>query len=228
MLSKSSSCMGRVADVVAEKPVNGSVPSKKNRGKVPKKIHKAEREKLKRDHLNDLFFELSHALDPARQNNGKATILCDTARLLRDLITQVGSLEKENVALLNESRYVTVEKNELQDDNAALQGDIDRLQNQIQESIHHDPPSLSEPNCAALPSQNSSVAPVFVVPLSQDLQQALADVAVPLSSPKPSSHISRPHARYPTPDSWSLEFLSRNLEASGGVSNSWHEGIDKA
>ncbi|KAH0452803.1 hypothetical protein IEQ34_017127 [Dendrobium chrysotoxum] len=223
MVSEACPSMSRVA----EKPLNGSVPGKKIRGKVPKKIHKAEREKLKRDHLNELFFELSHALDPARQNNGKASILCDATRLLRDLVTQVGSLKKENVALLNESHYVTIEKNELEDDNAALQGDIERLQNQIQESV--DPTQISEPNCAALPSQNSSVAPVFVLPLSQDLQQAIADVAGPLSSPKPSSHISRPHARYPTPDSWSLEFLSRNLEASGGAySNSWQEGVDKA
>nr|QDL88421.1 transcription factor bHLH47 isoform X4 [Cymbidium ensifolium] len=226
MISNSTPSMGRVA----VKPVHGSVPSKKIRGKLPKKIHKAEREKLKRDHLNELFFELSHALDPTRQNNGKAAILSDTTKLLRDLITHVGSLKRENTALLNESHYVTVEKNELEDDNAALQGDIDRLHNQIQESIQRDPSSLPEPNCTALPSQNSSVAPVFVVPLNQDLQQALLDIAAaPLSSaPKPSPpHITRPHARYPTPDSWSLEFLSRNMEASGGALNGWH-GVDEA
>ncbi|XP_020575582.1 transcription factor bHLH47-like [Phalaenopsis equestris] len=225
MVSESPNFMSSVA----AKPVNGSVPGKKIRVKVPKKIHKAEREKLKRDHLNEVFSELSHALDPARQNNGKATILCDAAKLLRDLITQVESLKKENLALQNESHYVTVEKNELEDDNAALQGDINRLQNKIQESMRHEPPSpLSEPNCSALPQQqSSSVAPVFVVPLSQDLQQALADVTGPSSSPKPSSQISRPHARYPTPDSWSLEFLSRSLQASGAASNGWL-GVDKS
>ncbi|KAK8935791.1 Transcription factor bHLH47 [Platanthera zijinensis] len=45
--------------------------------------------------------------DPARQNNGKATILCDTTRLLRDLIALIGSLKKENAALLNEFHYVS-------------------------------------------------------------------------------------------------------------------------
>ena len=37
-------------------------PGKKNQVKVPKKIHKAEREKLKREHLNDLFLDLANAL----------------------------------------------------------------------------------------------------------------------------------------------------------------------
>lgn len=35
---------------------------KKNPGKVPKKVHKSEREKLKRDHMNVLFLELGNAL----------------------------------------------------------------------------------------------------------------------------------------------------------------------
>lgn len=39
-----------------------SSPRKKGHGKVPKKIHKAEREKLKRDQLNDLFCDLHNML----------------------------------------------------------------------------------------------------------------------------------------------------------------------
>ena len=35
---------------------------RKNQKKVPKRIHKAEREKMKREHLNDLFSDLSDAL----------------------------------------------------------------------------------------------------------------------------------------------------------------------
>jgi hypothetical protein len=37
-------------------------PDKRSQGKAPKKNHKAEREKLKRDQLNDLFVELSSML----------------------------------------------------------------------------------------------------------------------------------------------------------------------
>lgn len=37
-------------------------PTKKNQGKAPKRIHKAEREKMKREHLNELFIDLANAL----------------------------------------------------------------------------------------------------------------------------------------------------------------------
>lgn len=189
---------GTVDDI---KPVKGLASSKKNRGNVPKKIHKAEREKLKRDNLNEIFFELGHALDPARQNNGKATILCDTTRLIRDLITLIGSLKKENAALLNESHYVTLEKNELQDDNTAIQGEIFRLQKELRERMQDHCPPISDPTASLRPP----------------------------SPPKPSPLVvSRPHPRYPTPESWPLEFLHRNLKAAGCPSNSLHEEPEKA
>lgn len=50
---------------------------------------------------------LSPFAEPARQNNGKATILVDSSRILRDLLAQVESLRKENAALLTESSYVS-------------------------------------------------------------------------------------------------------------------------
>ncbi|KAL5992124.1 hypothetical protein ACLOJK_013039 [Asimina triloba] len=134
------------SNTVVENSASRPLANRKNSGKVPKKIHKAEREKLKRDHLNELFLELGQALDvvvpsdermdiivtnpysnldilwtskidiravdwflkhdPARQNNGKASILGDATRLLRELLTQVECLKKENVALVTESSYV--------------------------------------------------------------------------------------------------------------------------
>ncbi|KAK1327200.1 Transcription factor bHLH47 [Acorus calamus] len=54
---------GGEVDAVAVDPVGRAFSNKKNPGKVPRKIHKAEREKLKRDHLNELFVELGNALD---------------------------------------------------------------------------------------------------------------------------------------------------------------------
>ncbi|KAK1258146.1 Transcription factor bHLH47 [Acorus gramineus] len=50
-------------DAVAVDLVGRAFSNKKNPGKVPRKIHKAEREKLKRDHLNELFVELGNALE---------------------------------------------------------------------------------------------------------------------------------------------------------------------
>ncbi|PKA50727.1 Transcription factor bHLH47 [Apostasia shenzhenica] len=202
---------------LADKPVNESIPKRKNYCKVPKKIHKAEREKLKRDQLNDLFFQLGYALDSARQNNGKASVLSDAARLLRDLIAHVGSLRKENSALLSESQYVTVEKNELQDENGGLQAEIQRLKSELlRERIDGDPASSSSPS---LPP------PVFVLPLQQ-LEELPSP---PVAKPPSSSHVvSRPHARYPTPcDSWPQEFLlSRNQKRPPRTA--WREGEDQS
>lgn len=45
--------------------------------------------------------------DPERQNSGKATVLGDAARVLRDLVSQVESLRKEQSALLTERQYVS-------------------------------------------------------------------------------------------------------------------------
>lgn len=45
--------------------------------------------------------------DLDRQNSGKASVLGDAARVLRDLVTQVESLRKEQSALLSERQYVS-------------------------------------------------------------------------------------------------------------------------
>jgi hypothetical protein len=49
------------------------VPGKKKiQKKAPRTVHKAEREKLKRDQLNDLFIELGHMLGESAHANGIA------------------------------------------------------------------------------------------------------------------------------------------------------------
>ncbi|XP_008807714.2 transcription factor BHLH062-like [Phoenix dactylifera] len=232
---------------IAEQPVGGSIPNKKDTRKVPKKEHKAKREKLKRDHLNELFSELGHALEPARQNNGKASILGDATRLLQDLIAQVESLRMENAALVTESQYVAVEKNELKDENTVLGAEIERLQNELHERMQsnpvwHDgeevaPPAPPQPTTAALPMQQPPVGALYVIPLHQELHP-FSEAANTPAPPKPPSHVRRPHARYPTPsDSWPLELLSRRQRAaheaqhkgnsSSMTSNTREEGVDE-
>ncbi|KAJ6801238.1 transcription factor bHLH47-like [Iris pallida] len=260
-------------NVMAGEPVVGSLPNKKNQLKVPKKLHKAEREKLKRDQLNELFVSLGYALDekenawmflyslsyrknhisihkqklqsiaetePARQNNGKASILSDATRLLRDLILQVESLRKENVALVTESRYVTVEKNELKDENTTLGADVARLQDELRERlqcgpVRHD--RRTDTSLATLPEATGMPPPVaqppvtsmYIVPLHQDLQ-AFPQPSIDLSPPKPPTQVMRPHARYPMPsDSWPLQILSRNQHSGSSSSNSGdEEGLGNA
>ncbi|KAG1334480.1 putative Transcription factor BHLH062 [Cocos nucifera] len=250
MISDHPSSMAKETNVAADKPVDGSLLNKKSQGRVPKKIHKAEREKLKREQLNELFLELGHVLEPARQNNGKATILVDTSRILRDLLAQVESLRKENAALLTESSYVTAEKNELRDENAALQADIAELRNELQVRMMSDsvwtnstdmsPPTLPQPVSTMLPLQQQppDIRPVHGTPIRE--LQLFPESTATQTEPTPSSNVMRPHARYPTPsDSWPGQLLSglprtaqeeQHLSSTSSVStiSSREEGSDKA
>ncbi|KAF8399456.1 hypothetical protein HHK36_015321 [Tetracentron sinense] len=205
-----------------------SLPNEKNHTKVPKKIHKAEREKLKRDHINELFLELGNALEQTRQNNGKASILGDANRLLRELLSQVECLKRENVTLVSEHHYVTIEKNELRDENSVLEAQIKKLQTELQErsesnpnweaapaQSQHNPTSQLLEDCLTMPVADPPlqtapvVGPVFVIPVHRDLR-AHPKTNTAQAALKPPSHVSRPHARYPTPsDSWPSQLLAK-------------------
>ncbi|XP_071727979.1 uncharacterized protein [Rutidosis leptorrhynchoides] len=165
------------------------IRSKKDGAKIRRKINKAEREKLKRDHMNELFLDLTNALEPATHNIGKSSVLTDTIRILQDLMAQVESLKKENSALLAESQYVAVETNELKEETSALESQIKKLQSQIEERAHS--------------QSNPFIGPVFVVPINSDPN--LPEIVTKQVGP----NVSKPHARYPSPsDSWPLNILS--------------------
>lgn len=214
-------------------------PGKKNQVKVPKKIHKAEREKLKREHLNDLFLDLANALELTEPNNGKASILCEASRLLKDLFGQIECLRKEHASLLSESQYVDIEKNELREETSSLASQIEKLQRELQSRALHSKPDLNIPppseflqqgttvphfsgECLGLPVMEPTLQQthaVFIVPVRPDLPSYPAMDAAQ-SPTMPTSHVSKPHARYPTPaDSWpaGLLKLSRTTEASKEV-----------
>lgn len=48
----------------------------------------------------------SRLTDLTHQNTGKAFILCEAIRLVKDTIAQIDCLKKENAALFSESHYV--------------------------------------------------------------------------------------------------------------------------
>nr|QOJ43676.1 bHLH transcription factor [Dracaena cambodiana] len=100
-----------------------------------RKIQKADREKLRRDRLNEQFMELGKALDPDRPKNDKATILSDTIQMLKDLTTQVNKLKTEYTSLSEEERELTQEKNELREEKATLKSEIDNLNSQYQQRL---------------------------------------------------------------------------------------------
>ncbi|XP_022751463.1 transcription factor bHLH121-like isoform X2 [Durio zibethinus] len=88
-----------------------------------RKVQKADREKLRRDRLNEQFLELGNTLDPDRPKNDKATILVDTIQILKDLTAEVNRLK------------LTQEKNELREEKASLKADIENLNVQYQQRL---------------------------------------------------------------------------------------------
>ncbi|PRQ47411.1 putative transcription factor bHLH family [Rosa chinensis] len=100
-----------------------------------RKVQKADREKLRRDRLNEHFLDLGNTLDPDRPKNDKATILIDTIQMLKDLTSDVNKLKAECAALNDESRELTVEKNELREEKASLKSDIENLNAQYQQRV---------------------------------------------------------------------------------------------
>lgn len=212
MVSETTASSGDNSNGAAEASLSAgrSSPCKKTQGKVPKRIHKAEREKQKREHLNELFQDLANALELNQQNNGKASILCEAARLLKEIFGQIEDLKKENVALVSESRYVTVEKNELKEENSALEAQVEKLQSELRARVAESKPDLNAPppECTQPAGDAGGLATV-----EQPLQQTHAVFIVPLqpdisSYPVHAPHVSKPHPRYPTSaDSWPSQLL---------------------
>ncbi|XP_058774592.1 transcription factor bHLH47-like [Vicia villosa] len=186
-----------------------------------------EREKMKREHLNELFLDLANALDLNDPNNGKPSILCEASKLLKDLLCHIQSLKKENVSLLSESQYAgDCGKNELKKENISLETQIEKLQGEIRARIAHSKHDLNAPPQLELelPKQTKfaryglqmpTVEPslqqgptVLVVPFRPDLQATFPAPNVTDLMSNPTPVISKPHARYPTPaDSWPLQLL---------------------
>ncbi|KAK8673281.1 hypothetical protein V6N13_111628 [Hibiscus sabdariffa] len=98
-----------------------------------RRVQKADREKLRRDKLNEQFLELGNTLDPDRPKNDKATILADTIQILKDLTAEVNRLKAEHSSLTEESCELTQEKNELREEKACLKADIENLTVQYQQ-----------------------------------------------------------------------------------------------
>ncbi|EYU24387.1 hypothetical protein ABFS82_04G158700 [Erythranthe guttata] len=212
-----------------ETSTSGDHSSKKNKGKVPKRIHKSEREKMKREHLNELFLALANSLElPDEDNsNGKASLLTEATRLVKEMLTQIDSLKKENAALLSESQYVTVEKNELKDETSTLAAQIGELQTELKSRVsdseldlnvvppeYHNHGAASHgttggwgPLAPAGHPQVQIVSPLQFAALCSNIQ-AYSEVDKEQTESSHISTVSKPHARYPTPaDKWPSQVL---------------------
>lgn len=135
--------MGSKTPSTSTHEANASVDERSRKGKVPKRINKAVRERLKREHLNELFIELADSLELNQQNSGKASVLCEATRFLKDVFGEIESLRKEHTSLLSESNYVTTEKNELKEETSVLETEISRLQSEIEARVNQSKPDLN-------------------------------------------------------------------------------------
>lgn len=142
-----------------------------------RRVHKADREKLRRDKLNEQFSELASALDPDRPKNDKATILGESVQVVKDLREEVKRLKTEHTSLLNESRDLTQEKNELREEKATLKVETEQLQNQLQQRMR-----TMSPWMALDPSMVMGAA-AFPYPVA---------VPQPVSVPQSDSHQAGP------------------------------------
>ncbi|XP_017255659.1 transcription factor bHLH47 [Daucus carota subsp. sativus] len=202
--------------------------SKKIQGKVSG-VTKAEREKLKREHLNDLFLALANALEISEQTNGKACVIGETTRMVKDTLKQIECLKRENEALLFESQYVTSENNELQVENSALQDQIVKLQKELKEKtsqvnldLNIAPPEPKRLDLMPLTAEDhitfpigepllqkpATGAPLYVIPVYPDFQVHQQSNHTAQLACEPVGNVSKPRARYPSPgDSWPSRIL---------------------
>ncbi|XP_018478868.1 transcription factor bHLH11-like [Raphanus sativus] len=127
-------------------------------------IHKADREKIRRDKLNEQFLELGNALDPNRPKSDKASILIDTIQTLKDLMTQVDRLKAEHVTLSQESCELVQEKSELREEKTSLKSDIEILNAQYQHRVRSMVPWIPHYTYPVVPLVAITQGPVSTLP----------------------------------------------------------------
>lgn len=122
---------------------------------------------------------------------------------------------------------VSIEKNELKEENSTLETQIQKLQSEIGTRVAQSKPDLNEPPLGFQQSELSShfrgdrpglpavepalqqASALLVVPIHPDIQAyPVPDSMQPTANT--NSIVSKPHARYPTPaDSWPSQLLGK-------------------
>ncbi|CAN6698771.1 unnamed protein product [Malus baccata var. baccata] len=191
---------------------------------VARKVQKADREKLRRDRLNEHFFELGNTLDPDRPKNDKATILTDTIQMLKDLTADVNKLKAECSALTDESRELTQEKNELREEKASLKSDIENLNVQYQQRLRVMFPWAGMDPSVVMAPPYSYPMPVAVpsgpIPMHPSLQSyPYFQAQNPASMPNPCSTFvpypapANPPVQQPSPQYASVSHFSSKQDS---------------
>ncbi|KAK1588100.1 hypothetical protein Q3G72_019823 [Acer saccharum] len=186
-----------------------------------RKVQKADREKLRRDKLNEQFLELGNTLDPVRPKNDKATILTDTIQIIKDLTAEVNRLKADSASLSEESRELVQEKNELREEKTSLKSDIENLNVQYQQRLRIMFPwaGVEAPVVIAPPPYSYSVAlpvPPGPIPMHPSLQPfPYYGNQNPAAIPNTCSTF----IQYPTPTNHSIEQQSTQYASSSQISS---------
>ncbi|XP_027354648.1 transcription factor bHLH121-like [Abrus precatorius] len=143
-----------------------------------RKTQKADREKIRRDRLNEQFVELGNILDPDRPKNDKATILDETIQLLKDLTSQISKLKDEYATLNEESRELAQEKNDLKEERASLKSDIESLNNQHQPQLRTMCPWTAMDNSVTLAPPSYP----YPVPMPMPMPMPIPPGPIPMQS----------------------------------------------
>ncbi|KAF7828961.1 transcription factor bHLH121 [Senna tora] len=138
-----------------------------------RKLQKADREKLRRDRLNEHFLELGNTLDPDRPKNDKATILTDTIQVLKDLTAEVNRLKAEHATLSEESHELMQEKNELREEKTSLKSDIENLNAQYQQRVRVTFPWTAIDHSVVMPPPYSYPLPIPIPPAPISIHPSL-------------------------------------------------------
>ncbi|GJP33956.1 hypothetical protein CLOM_g18446 [Closterium sp. NIES-68] len=111
---------------------------------------KAQREKMRRDRLNDRFLELGRELDPTTTpRTDKGIILNNAVRVLTGLKAEAAALKQGTWQLQEQIKELKAEKSELRDEKARLKAQRECLQLQLQALPLPTPDRFSSPAAAA-------------------------------------------------------------------------------
>lgn len=185
-----------------------------------RKVQKADREKLRRDRLNEQFLELGNTLDPDRPKNDKATILTDTVQVLKDLTAEVNRLKAECTGLTEESRELMQEKNELREEKASLKSDIEGLNVQYQQRLRVMFPWAAMDHSVVLGPPYSYPVPVSVAPGPIPMHPSLQPF--PYYGNQNPGAIANPcstYIPYPTPPNPPMEQPSGQYASTSQISS---------
>lgn len=118
-----------------------------------------------------------------------------------------------NLKLYSDAFQVTVEKNELREENSAMEAQIEKLQGELRARVLKSKPDLNIPPPPVYHQQAEYPS------VEHPMQQPPAVLIVPIHPDLPSScstqpsQVSKPHARYPTAaDSWPSQLLSEQTD----------------